>query len=37
MKRLKLSWVVALFALAVLGFNATGNAAEIIYQDDIFP
>ena len=35
MKRLNLSWVVALFALTVLGFNATGNAAEIIYQDDI--
>jgi OOP family OmpA-OmpF porin len=35
MKRLKLSWVVALVSLAVLGFNAAGNAAEVIYQDDI--
>ena len=35
MKRLKLSWVVALFSLACLGLTATGNAAEIIYQDDI--
>ena len=35
MKRVKLSWFVVLVSLAVLGFNATGNAAEIIYQDDI--
>jgi OOP family OmpA-OmpF porin len=35
MKSSKLGWVAALVSLAVLGFNATGNAAEIIYQDDI--
>ena len=35
MKRVKLSWFVVLVSLAVLGFNATGNAAEIVYQDDI--
>ena len=35
MKRVKRSWFVVLVSLAVLGFNATGNAAEIIYQDDI--
>jgi OOP family OmpA-OmpF porin len=35
MKRVRLSWVVAIISIAVLGFNATGNAAEIIYQDDI--
>jgi OOP family OmpA-OmpF porin len=35
MKRVKLSWVVALVSLACLGLNAPVNAAEIIYQDDI--
>ena len=35
MKRVRLSWVVALFSLAFLGFSATGNATEIIYQEDI--
>ena len=35
MKRVKLSWVVGLVSLAVLGLNMPGNAAEIIYQDDI--
>jgi OmpA-OmpF porin, OOP family len=35
MKRVKLSWLVALVSLVVLGFNVPGNAAEIIYQDDI--
>ena len=35
MKRMKLSWVLALVSLAVLGLNAPVNAAEIIYQDDI--
>jgi hypothetical protein len=35
MKRMKLSWVLALFSLGVLVLNAPVNAAEIIYQDDI--
>jgi OmpA-OmpF porin, OOP family len=35
MKIIKPSRMAALVALAVLGFNPTGNAAEIIYQDDI--
>jgi effector-binding domain-containing protein len=35
MKRVRLSWIVALAWLAVLGLTVTGNAAEIIYQDDI--
>jgi OmpA-OmpF porin, OOP family len=35
MKKEKLSWIVALVSLACLGLSATGNAAEIIYQDDI--
>jgi OOP family OmpA-OmpF porin len=35
MKRGRLSLVVALFSLAFLGFSATGNASEIIYQEDI--
>jgi OmpA-OmpF porin, OOP family len=35
MKKVKLSWIVALVSLAVLGLNAPVNAAEIIYQDDI--
>lgn len=35
MKRVNWVWAVALFSLAVLGLNAPGNAAEIIYQDDI--
>jgi len=35
MKRVKLSWLVALVSLAVLGLNVPVNAAEIIYQDDI--
>ena len=35
MKRAKLSWFMALVSLLVLGLNVPGNAAEIIYQDDI--
>ena len=35
MKMVKPSWIAAVVALAVLGFNPTGNAAEIIYQEDI--
>ena len=35
MKRVKLSWLVALVSLVVMGLNVPGNAAEIIYQDDI--
>ena len=35
MKRVKLSWLVALVSLAVLGLNVPVNAAEIIYQEDI--
>jgi len=35
MKRVKLSWVVALISLACLGLSTTGNAAEIIYQEDV--
>ena len=35
MIRVKLSWLVALVSLAVLGLNAPVNAAEIIYKDDV--
>jgi OOP family OmpA-OmpF porin len=35
MKRVKLIWAFALASLAVLGVNTPGNAAEIIYQEDI--
>ena len=35
MKRVKLSWFVALVSLAVLGLYSPGNAAEIVYEDDI--
>ena len=35
MKWVKLSWLVALVSLVVMGFNVPVNAAEIIYQDDI--
>jgi OOP family OmpA-OmpF porin len=35
MKKVRLSWLVALVSVAVLGLNAPLNAAEIIYQDDI--
>ena len=35
MKRVRLSLLLAFVSLAVLGFNAPVNAAEIIYQDDI--
>ena len=35
MKRVKLSWLVALVSLAVLWWYGPGNAAEIIYEDDI--
>ena len=35
MKRVKLSWVVGLVSLAVLGLNMPGHASEIIYQEDI--
>jgi OmpA-OmpF porin, OOP family len=35
MKKVKFSWVVALVSLACLGLSAAGNAAEIIYQEDI--
>jgi OOP family OmpA-OmpF porin len=35
MKVVKLSWLVALVSLVVMGLNVPGNAAEIIYQDDI--
>jgi OmpA-OmpF porin, OOP family len=35
MKRVNLSWVVALGSLVVLALNAPVKAAEIIYQDDI--
>ena len=35
MKRVKMSWAVALVSLVVMGLNVPGNAAEIIYQDDI--
>jgi OOP family OmpA-OmpF porin len=35
MKRVRLSWIVGLVSLAVLGLNATAYAAEIIYQEDI--
>jgi len=35
MKRVKLSWLVMFVSLAVLAMAVTGNAAEIIYQDDI--
>jgi OmpA-OmpF porin, OOP family len=35
MKRVKLSWLVGLVSLVVMGLNVPGNAAEIIYQDDI--
>ena len=35
MKWVKLTWLVALVSLVVMGLNVPGNAAEIIYQDDI--
>ena len=35
MKWVKLSWLVALVSLVVMGLNLPGNAAEIIYEDDI--
>jgi len=35
MNLVKPIWIAAFVALAVLGFNPTGNAAEIIYQEDI--
>ena len=35
MKRVNLSMLVALASMAVLGLYVPGNAAEIIYQDDI--
>ena len=35
MKMVKLSWVVGLVSLAVLGLNVPGNAAEIIYEEDL--
>ncbi len=35
MKVAKLSWAAALVSLACLGLSATGNTAEIIYQEDI--
>jgi len=35
MKRVKLRWLVVLVSLAVLGLYVPGNAAEIIYEDDI--
>jgi len=35
MKRVKVSWLVALVSLVVMGLNIPGNAAEIIYEDDI--
>ena len=35
MKKVKLSWLLALVSVAILGLYVPGNAAEIIYQDDI--
>ena len=35
MKKGKLSWALAVMSLMFVGFVAGGNAAEIIYQDDI--
>jgi len=35
MKRINLSLLLGLVSLGVLGLNLPGNAAEIIYQDDI--
>ena len=35
MKKVKSSWLVAMVSLAVMGVTVPGNAAEIIFQDDI--
>ena len=35
MKTARLSWAIRVMSFLVVGFAAGGNAAEIIYEDDI--